>query len=80
MQAANEKLKALIRSDIQELDPYSPVQPLDVLAKELGLPVTQLAKLDANENLYGPIPEVMEPQMGQIAINAVRRFKQQYQL
>jgi histidinol-phosphate aminotransferase len=29
-----------------------------VLANELGLPLDQLAKLDANENLYGPLPEV----------------------
>ena len=29
------------------------MKPLDVLADEIGLPVSQLVKLDANENLYG---------------------------
>ena len=40
------------------MDPYSPVKPLPVLAAELGIDVKDLAKLDANENLYGPIQEV----------------------
>jgi len=39
---------------------YTPIQPLDVVAAEIGVPVDQLAKLDANENLYGPMPEVVE--------------------
>ena len=37
-----------------------PVKPLDVLAAEIGLPVDRLVKLDANENLYGPHPEVLK--------------------
>jgi len=39
---------------------YTPIQPLDVVAEEIGVPIEQLAKLDANENLYGPMPEVVE--------------------
>jgi histidinol-phosphate aminotransferase len=35
---------------------YTPVKPLDVLALEIGIPEGQLIKLDANENLYGPLP------------------------
>jgi histidinol-phosphate aminotransferase len=37
---------------------YTPVKPLDVLALEIGIPEGQLIKLDANENLYGPLPSV----------------------
>lgn len=39
---------------------YTPIKPLEVLAEEIGVPVDKLVKLDANENLYGPIPEIME--------------------
>jgi histidinol-phosphate aminotransferase len=49
-----------IRPDFQELEAYTPVKPLDVIAREVGLPVERLVKLDANENLYGPIPEIRE--------------------
>jgi histidinol-phosphate aminotransferase len=35
---------------------YTPVKPLDVLALEIGIPEGRLIKLDANENLYGPLP------------------------
>jgi hypothetical protein len=49
---------SLFRKDFLNLDPYAPVKPLEVLAEEIGLPVAALVKLDANENLYGPIPEV----------------------
>jgi hypothetical protein len=44
--------------DFTSLDPYAPVKPLDVLAEEIGVKVEELVKLDANENLYGPVPEV----------------------
>ncbi|MGD9933268.1 MAG: histidinol-phosphate transaminase [Dehalococcoidia bacterium] len=43
-----------VRDDWESLEPYHPVKPLDVLAEEIGLPVSRLVKLDANENLYGP--------------------------
>lgn len=49
-----------VRDDWESLEPYHPVKPLDVLAEEIGLPVSQLVKLDANENLYGPHPAVRE--------------------
>ena len=53
-------LRRLLRSDIDDLPGYSPVQPLDVLAAEIGVPVAELVKLDANENLYGTLPAVRE--------------------
>lgn len=52
------KSRDLVRTHIQEMPPYQPIYPLDVLSEELGLRVDQLIKLDANENPYGPIPEV----------------------
>jgi histidinol-phosphate aminotransferase len=53
-------IRELIREDFDILDEYTPVKPLDVLAKEIGVPVERLVKLDANENLYGPLPEIRE--------------------
>lgn len=49
-----------VREDFDKLPSYSPVKPLEILAKEIGLPVESLAKLDANENLYGPIQEIKD--------------------
>lgn len=49
-----------IRQHIQDLPPYEPILPLDVLSDELGIPVEKLVKLDANENPFGSLPEVRE--------------------
>ncbi len=49
----------LIRPEIAELAPYTPILPLDVLAEQLGLPIERLVKLDANENPYGPSPRAL---------------------
>jgi histidinol-phosphate/aromatic aminotransferase/cobyric acid decarboxylase-like protein len=47
----------LVRPDFDAIGKYHPVKPLDLLATEIGVPVEKLIKLDANENLYGVIPE-----------------------
>eukprot|EP00727_Mastigamoeba_balamuthi_P000261 m51a1_g10231 putative histidinol-phosphate aminotransferase (775) ;mRNA; r:164583-167304 len=47
-----------LRPDAGTLGSYAPVLPLEVVAAEVGVPVERLAKLDANENLYGPLPAV----------------------
>lgn len=57
-------LRSLLREDLEDLEEYVPVKPLDVLAREIGLPVERLVKLDANENLYGPHPAVIEAIQG----------------
>jgi histidinol-phosphate aminotransferase len=57
-------ISSLLRPGLDDLEPYEPVRPLDVLAEELGIPVGDLAKLDANENLYGPIPAVRDAAAG----------------
>ena len=46
----------LMRPDIANLEPYTPAEPLDVLAECLHLPIERIIKLDINENPYGPSP------------------------
>jgi histidinol-phosphate aminotransferase len=52
--------KDLVRPHILDMPPYTPVLPFEVLSDQLGLPITSLIKLDANENPYGPLPEVLQ--------------------
>ncbi|MCH7549490.1 MAG: hypothetical protein IH969_08170, partial [Candidatus Krumholzibacteriota bacterium] len=35
---------------------YEAVEPTEVLARRAGIPESELVKLDANENPYGPSP------------------------
>lgn len=49
------EIRSLLRSDIDSLPNYKPVQPLSVIATELGMQINELSKLNANENLYGPM-------------------------
>jgi histidinol-phosphate aminotransferase len=46
----------LIRSDIVDMEPYTPIVPFEVLASRLGRAPEEITKLDANENPYGPAP------------------------
>lgn len=48
-----------LRSHILSMPNYEPVQPFEVLSDQLGIPEKGLVKLDANENPYGPLPEVL---------------------
>ncbi|MGQ9572529.1 MAG: histidinol-phosphate transaminase [Dehalococcoidia bacterium] len=50
----------LVRPELLELLGYEPIEPVDVLAEELGIPPEQIVKLDGNENPYGPSPRVKE--------------------
>jgi histidinol-phosphate aminotransferase len=50
----------LIRPHIREMPAYEPILPFEVLSQQLGLPAEKLIKLDANENPYGPLPEVRQ--------------------
>ncbi len=49
-----------VRPDIIAMLGYEPIEPADVLAEKLGIPADQVAKLDGNENPYGPSPRVLE--------------------
>ncbi len=49
---------SLIRAHIQDMPAYEPILPFEVLSQQLGRAPDQIVKLDANENPYGPLPEV----------------------
>ncbi len=53
-------LERLVRPDIAALAEYAPVEPIAAQAAKLGLKPEQIAKLDGNENPYGPSPKVAE--------------------
>jgi histidinol-phosphate aminotransferase len=54
----------LLLPHIAELEPYTPIQPFEVLSRQLGRVPEQIVKLDANENPYGPAPAVREALAG----------------
>ncbi|HLY65310.1 MAG TPA: histidinol-phosphate aminotransferase, partial [Chloroflexota bacterium] len=49
-----------IRPDVAALEEYAPVEPVETQAARLGLRVDEIAKLDGNENPYGPSPKVAQ--------------------
>jgi histidinol-phosphate aminotransferase len=53
-------ISTLIRPDIASMEPYTPILPFEVLSARLGRAPTEIVKLDANENPYGPSPRVRE--------------------
>lgn len=51
---------SFIRSHLRKLAPYQPILPFEVLSTKLGRKPEDIVKLDANENPYGPPPEVVQ--------------------
>ncbi|KAL6567756.1 hypothetical protein OROGR_001424 [Orobanche gracilis] len=49
---------SFIRPHLRKLSPYQPILPFEVLSTRLGRKPEEIIKLDANENPYGPPPEV----------------------
>jgi histidinol-phosphate aminotransferase len=43
-----------------KLAAYTPIEPFEVLSKRYGRDPKDIVKLDANENPYGPPPEVQQ--------------------
>lgn len=58
--ARSFKASDFVRPHILDLAPYKPIFPLEVISDQLGIPVQSIIKLDANENPYGPPPEVFK--------------------
>ena len=54
-----DRVESLFRDGVMAMATYSPIEPPDQIAKRLGLPESQIIKLDANENPYGVAPEVL---------------------
>lgn len=51
---------SFVRPHLRKLSPYQPILPFEVLSTRLGRKPEDIIKLDANENPYGPPPEVFE--------------------
>ncbi|CAI5984923.1 unnamed protein product [Closterium sp. NIES-64] len=49
-----------VRAHLLRLKPYTPIVPFEVLSAQLGRAPEDIVKLDANENPYGPPPQVRE--------------------
>ncbi len=56
----NFQVDTLIRQDLRSMEPYSPILPYEVLARQLGREPNAIIKLDANENPYGVCAAVRE--------------------
>jgi histidinol-phosphate aminotransferase len=56
----NLKLVAFLRPDVATMEPYTPILPFEVLSEQLGYAPEEIVKLDANENPYGPSPQVRQ--------------------
>jgi len=54
----------LVRRHLAAMPGYKPMDPIDVVARELGVSEEQIVKLDGNENPYGPSPKVAEALRG----------------
>ena len=50
----------LVRPHLLTLEAYEAVEPPEALAARAGIPESEVVKLDANENPYGPSPRVAE--------------------
>ncbi|MDM7999736.1 MAG: histidinol-phosphate transaminase [Dehalococcoidia bacterium] len=59
----NEGPERLIRSHLQNVQPYAYVAPLEAATAESGVPADRIIKLDGNENPYGCSPLVKKALM-----------------
>lgn len=53
-------VESLFKTGVMEMHSYTPIEPPDQIALRLGIPESQIIKLDANENPYGVASEVLE--------------------
>lgn len=57
---SNDGVMRYVRKHLLDMPGYEPIVPTDVVAKQLSIPESEIVKLDANENLYGPSPKAVE--------------------
>lgn len=57
-EAAPPAAEAFLRPHLLALAPYTPIEPFEILSQRMGRDAADIIKLDANENPYGPPPEV----------------------
>lgn len=55
-----DDITSLMRTELEEMEGYEPIEPIDQLARRLGIPPERIIKLDGNENPYGPSPKALE--------------------
>ncbi len=85
-QDGRRSARSLIRPHLNDLPPYGTMESVVAVARELGLDVDEVSKLDGNENPYGASPKVaaalagfsdyhVYPDAGQAAVReAVGRY------
>jgi len=59
-QAETSPIMRLVRPELLGMAGYEPVEPAEAVAQRYGIPSDQIAKLDGNENTYGPAPATVE--------------------
>lgn len=52
--------QAYLRPHLLSLAAYTPIEPFEILSERMGRDPCDIVKLDANENPYGPPPEVLQ--------------------
>ena len=55
-----KRIESLIRPHLARIGTYGAITPTDILAKQAGIPESQIIKLDGNENPYGTSPRVAQ--------------------
>jgi histidinol-phosphate aminotransferase len=56
----SSQFERLLLPHVREMEAYTPILPFEVLSKQLGRDPSDIVKLDANENPYGPHPAVRQ--------------------
>ena len=56
----HRRILDLVQPHLLDLAPYEAVEPPESMARRAGMPESELVKLNANENPYGPSPKVAE--------------------
>src|SRR5579875_1055211 len=58
--STDDSILRLVRPELLNMAGYEPVEPVEAIAERYGVPVDRIAKLDGNENTYGPTPAMVE--------------------